>query len=249
MRRHLSCALVTLVLALVAAPDSLSAATVAEKTLSGTSLALGAGTASSWVRTDASGAPTAMGVTVGDAAFTHLGETPTDTVLPLPELDGLPFRSVVMNWNPKGHPPVDIYGVPHFDVHFYEIDEPTRLAIGYAPADKSIAPSADLVPGGFAGDPGGTVPTMGWHYGSKDSPEFHGKPFAATFIYGYNAGRPDFIEVMAANSYLTSHPAVSAPIPQPAAYGTPGWYPTMWHIAYDPAAKQTTIVLDGFKKR
>src|SRR4029450_4583623 len=43
-------------------------------------------------------------------------------VIPLPDAVArraeIPFKWVLLNWNPAGHIPPGIYDVPHFDVHF-----------------------------------------------------------------------------------------------------------------------------------
>ena len=44
-------------------------------------------------------------------------------VLPLPDAVArradVPFKWVLLNWNPVGHVPPGVYDVAHFDVHFY----------------------------------------------------------------------------------------------------------------------------------
>ena len=40
-----------------------------------------------------------------------------------------PFEHIVINWNPHGHPPPEIYSVPHFDFHFYTQTRADREAI------------------------------------------------------------------------------------------------------------------------
>ena len=48
----------------------------------------------------------------------------------------IPFLHFVANWNPEGHPPQEVYTVPHFDLHFYTISNEERLSIE-APATTS----------------------------------------------------------------------------------------------------------------
>lgn len=216
------------------------------ETSNGSTQPLGDGSAISWVKTDASGAPASMGVTFGDAALTGLGDVASMTVLPLPSVPNLPFDTVVINWNPQGHPPAGIYTVPHFDVHFYEIDEATRMAISPTSPQAKIPVPASLVAAGYVADPGGVVPEMGLHYLPSFAPEFHGEPFTATSIYGFWDGHDDFTEAMVARSYLQTHPSYATTLRVPPAYDRSGYLPTSWHLSYDASAKRFTIAMDGF---
>src|SRR4051812_35510374 len=106
---------------------------------------LGGGTATSYAEMDGNGTPTAIGVVwsahaldglpahsdehrcfgrdkdgsiLGDTKCQHTHEF----VIPLPDSlarrDDIPFKWVLLNWNPTGHIPPGVYDVPHFDVHF-----------------------------------------------------------------------------------------------------------------------------------
>lgn len=147
---------------------------------------LGKGTVTLWQQNGA------LGVTIDKAAFASLPakETRVDLV---PQ--AAPFRLVEVDWHPHGHPPAGVYTVPHFDVHFYVIPKSERNAIAFAPPG-SVPKAADaIVPMGYITD--GTVePQMGMHYVSPAQPEFHGKPFMAAQIWGYNKGHLAFVEAM-----------------------------------------------------
>jgi len=86
-----------------------------------------------------------MGVTFDDAALSNLGDAMSMVVLPLPHVAGLPFVTAVINSNPHGHPPKAIYDAPHFDVHFYSIDETTRLAVAPNRPEAAVTPVPSLV--------------------------------------------------------------------------------------------------------
>lgn len=112
---------------------------------------MGAGTVQSFLRTDASGAPLALGVTLSNAALDRLPPKPNmvsrcfdlngdqqhtghecigdlERILDVPaDSSGLPFRWITVNWNAAGHPAP--YNRPHFDFHFYAVDRDRVEAI------------------------------------------------------------------------------------------------------------------------
>ena len=200
---------------------------------------LGGGTAHAWVRVDAAGRPTTFGVSFDPAALAGLPPTHAETALALPRLAGLPFVSAVIDWAPHGHPPGELYGVPHFDVHFYAIAENVRTAIVASGPAAEATPAPDLVPAEFAG--GDTVPAMGRHYIARSAAEYRGGTFGATPIYGYWNGHLAFVEAMVALSYLQTHPAHSEELARPARVETAGAYPGRWSVAYDPTAQRYDI--------
>lgn len=195
----------------------------------------GNGHAQSWVQRDAAGDITAFGVSFDEAALTKLGAKQDQVILPLPAATGLPFKTATIEWNPQGHPPAHVYDVPHFDFHFYTIDEATRSSIGMAGPAAKATPAPDTVPKGFITD-GGTVPMMGKHYLAASMPEFSGGTFSATPIYGYYNGHLAFVESMVTLDYLTAKKSVGGALAQPARFEQPGAYPTQWSISYDAAA-------------
>jgi len=184
--------------------------------------------------------------------------------LPLPPLAPETYRFVMFDWNPMGHEPPGVYTFPHFDFHFYLVAEAEVQAI--SPADPGFAMKANNVPTGAyvppfytvlsaPGDPPASVavPMMGVHWVDVRSPELQGafgnpagyQQFTRTFIYGSWDGRLTFLEPMITVAYLQSHPNVSVPIPQPALYPAPGWYPDSYHIEYDPGAREYRVALTG----
>ncbi|HTJ28750.1 MAG TPA: DUF5602 domain-containing protein [Candidatus Limnocylindria bacterium] len=205
---------------------------------------LGDGYAQSWVRRDASGKVVAFGISFDETSLANLGEKPTEVVLALPASAELPFKTAVVDWNPQGHPPAHVYDLPHFDFHFYTIDEPTRRAIAPSGAAASATPAPDIVPVGFVTD-GETVPMMGKHYIAGSVPEFHGGKFTATPIYGYYGGHLVFLESMVTVDSLSAKHAISAALPQPARFEKPGTYPAQWSIGYDATARRYEIAFGG----
>lgn len=167
--------------------------------------ALGKGTVTLWQQGDS------LSVAIDKAAFASLPATETRVDL-LPS--GGVFRLVEVDWHPHGHPPQGIYTVPHFDVHFYVISKAERDAIAFAAPGKVAKPAQTLVPAGYITD--GTVePQMGMHYVSAAQPEFHGKPFMASQIWGYDQGHLAFVEAMFSLKLVDSKQSWAQSLAQP----------------------------------
>ena len=232
----------------------------------GPSVNFAQGSARAWVQTDPSGAASAIGIAITEAALAGLpttvsGPSPTALMasLPLPAAAaGTGFDHAELGWNPLGHDPVQIYGQPHFDMHFYTVTAATQLAI--LPNDPQWAtkaanlPAAAFVPTGYVSPPApiaaNAVPQMGVHWTDVKSPEFNGQPFSSTFIYGSWDGQFIFMEPMITKAFLDSHPAnVMRNIPQPAQWAKTGSYPTTYTVNYDAVAKEFRITLGGLTKR
>jgi hypothetical protein len=116
-----------------------------DRTVRGKTEKMGGGTVQSFVTTDPSGAPMAIGVTLTAGALERLPEEPNtvsrcfdldgngkhtlhecigdeERILDVPgSARGLPFRWIAVNWNPAGHIPP--YDRPHFDFHFHTGDK------------------------------------------------------------------------------------------------------------------------------
>jgi hypothetical protein len=231
----------------------------------GPSVAFAQGSARSWVQLDASGVPTSMGIAMTETALNGLpttvsGPSPTALMatLPLPaEASTTGFDHAELGWNPLGHDPVQIYGLPHFDMHFYTVSSATQMAI--LPNDPQWAtkagnlPAAAYVPPGYAPPPApiaaNAIPQMGVHWTDVKSPEYNGQPFTSTFIFGSWDGQYIFLEPMITKAYLDSHPSnATRSIPQPVQWSKPGSYPTTYTVNYDASAKEFRITLGGLAK-
>jgi len=179
--------------------------------------------------------------------------TSQEYILPLPA--GAPtmvFNQVIVNWQPVGHPPMNIYTTPHFDVHFYTITPQQRDAI--TPADPAFLaktarqPTTDALPAGYVLDPV-AIPRMGVHGGASNAPELRGAPFASSFIYGFYDGDMIFLEPMMTRAFLLSRPDTTISIVTPASYPKPGAYPTAYAYKYDSATRERRIELRAFVQR
>jgi hypothetical protein len=236
----------------------------------GTPVKVGEGMARTYVVLDAKAgqAPVELGIALDEKALEGL---PADMgghghayLLALPEHAPAPYRFAELDWNPMGHDPLEAYGVPHFDFHFYTISREEHDAI--LPSDPNFAAKARNVPVGDSvppyyvvpGDPAAlAVPQMGVHWSDVRSPELQGllghpesyQPFTRTFIYGSWNGRFTFYEPMVTRAYLLSHPDDLAEISVPARYPQPGYYPTAYRVTYDPQAKEYRVALTGLVER
>jgi len=219
----------------------------------GAHVAVGNGSAYTWVLQDGQGNLLAIGINLTEQALAGLPAEDTEFVLPLPrQAKATPFAHVVLNWNPHGHIPPGIYDVPHFDFHFYIITPAQRAQITGTGEDLARAmtmPAPESIPEGYIGPEGTVEPRMGWHWVNPASPEFHGQPFTQTFIYGFYNGQMAFIEPMVTTAFLMSKPFVSRVIALPAAYPTHAYYPTGYAVLYDPSYREYTVSLWGLTKR
>jgi hypothetical protein len=235
--------------------------------------ALGEGTVRTYLAVDANDNPVELGVAISETAMATLPDLsqkpPMESFialdLELPEGAPAPYKLVGFDWNSIGHPPVDIYGVPHFDFHFYTIDTATKGAIlpgdGDVPtesgeftegpfAERAMkAPTAGYLPSDYAYAPGSAVPLMGGHWIDPASHEFHGQAFDKTFIYGTWDGKVIFIEPMITKAFIESKPEGSFEIPTAEKVPAPGWYPSRYQIRFDPEAREYRVALTSFAER
>jgi len=238
---------------LVAAGGSAQAATY-----KGAPVDIGNGTARVVVQTDKSGKPASVAVEMTEGALKGLPTTMNkktkegswDYLLAMPK-DGpkTGYTHVVIDWNPHGHPPPHIYSVPHFDFHFYGISSPAREKVSFTgPKDPAaVVSNAALVAPDYKVIPDTVVDKMGVHAIDTKAPEFNGKPFTATFIYGYHNGQLIFVEPMVTLAFLNTKPNMTEPVKTPAQYSLPGHYPSRYSVRYDEQKKVYVIGLDGLK--
>jgi hypothetical protein len=237
-----------------------------ERIVRGPEKELGAGKVWTWVKLDAAGKATAVGIDFTETALNDLpaGNPALDEKigmcctgpeyaleLPIEATTQTPFQHAVVNWQPRGHEPVPIYGKPHFDFHFYMVSSAERTAITATGDDvaKCLKPvPAEQVPEGYICPPM-AVPQMGAHWLSKAAPELAGGTFGETFIYGSYDGKVTFYEPMVSKAFLETRPNVNKPIDQPKAFAKPGLYPTTYRVQYTEATRTYTVALEGLTQR
>ncbi|MDB5270836.1 MAG: hypothetical protein JWP58_3876 [Hymenobacter sp.] len=221
----------------------------------GTSVTIGTGAARSFVSSDANGKPTEIGVAVSEAALGSLPATPaigTMYDVPLPANSAtsqMPFDHISFDWNPNGHEPLTIYGLPHFDAHFYMQPMAAQHAITLDDPKGDIFPATNKLPAGYItppnAAPGRTVPMMGRHWIDPTSSEYTpGATFTHTLIYGTYDGHVTFVEPMFTKAILVPAVSIERDIKQPVAYEVPGkFFPTKYVIRYNAESKEYIILL------
>lgn len=236
------------------------AAEAAAATYHGAPVKVGDGYARVIVETDASDKPSEIAVLLSHGALNGLPATPNPDnkegawsyLLPMPEHEShTGFRTVLIDWMAQGHPPPHIYTVPHFDVHFYAAEAQDLERVAFRGPDDPAAKVTDpsLLPEGYQVIAETAVDKMGVHAIDTGAPEFHGKPFTATFVYGYYDGKLVFLEPMVARDFLLNEPDFAASVKKPAHVSLSGYYPTGYRVRYDPAAQAWRIALTGLEHR
>lgn len=194
-------------LALVAMGFCFATASASVSTFNGQPAALGDGTVNTYLALGDGGGPVALGIRItesalqglppepnntnrcfdrnGDGRFETHGECLGDyeTAMTWPrelERAQVPFKWMGLDWNPHGHNPPGVYDKPHFDMHFYMVDEKDIRAIRAGPCGEMIdcddferarMPLApQLVPAGYV-DVGAAAAEMGNHLVNTASPE------------------------------------------------------------------------------
>lgn len=219
----------------------------------GQAVQVGNGEAKSYIKMH-HGHPQEIGVVITDKGLVNLpAHEMKEYLLPMPiEVSVAPYKHITFDWNPHGHEPDGVYDKPHFDIHFYFITNQERQMITYMDDDapiclQTIAP--EYLVDNYAPTPAG-VPLMGWHWVDLLSPEFNGGIFTRTFIYGYYAGKPTFIEPMVTLEYLQSKEKSKLAVRQPNIFPYEnGYFPKEYRVYYDKKKKLHKIVLKDFIKQ
>ena len=216
------------------------------------------GRAWTWYEVDNMDKPLRIAIAIDEAAMNtlstgtgegeHQHENSLSLKLPSNVSLSTPFKHVMLDWNPGGHPP-DFYLKPHFDFHFYTTTEAERLAIPpYELAQDKFdnVPAAEYMPATYLSTPGG-VPQMGKHWIDPSSSEFTPVGFNQTFLYGSYDGKVTFYEPMITEEFIKANPSFERSIPLPAKFKEAGWYPTKMRIAKLGGA--TNIILENFVQK
>jgi hypothetical protein len=235
-------------------------------TFYGTPTAIGDGTARTFVRLDAAGAPEALGVALSADALSGLPADPAGahTMLNLAfpaQAADLPYAFLSLGWNPNGHEPQGLFTLPHFDFHFYTRTEDEVMAwMPGMPGFENGArmPEERYRPQGYMPDPSGAVvPMMGLHWlDASDATYAPGGPgFTEVFLYGSYDGEMVFAEPMITKAFLegladgSGSPVHEEALAQPAAFAVDGLYPTRYVVRWDAEAEAYIVSLEGFTRR
>lgn len=209
------------------------------------------GRARSFIVMSGEGVPEEFGIEITSDAFSGLpvdGHAAFQLPLHQKAMDATPFDHIVMNWNPNGHPPEILFGLPHFDFHFFTISKEAQLAIPpYTPGSlHDVLPPNQYWPIGHIPLPGGE-PEMGKHWADIFHPVTPGN-FTHTMIYGSYNGAMIFVEPMITLAYLQSlTQRVSVPYNQPAVYMESNtWYPTVYNMYTNESRTRYYVTLSNF---
>ncbi len=221
----------------------------------GPELPLGDGAVRAFAETNDTGLATRIGVEMTADAVASIGHDMVFLTVPLPEAAiQAGYDHVSLDWMPHGHAPGDLFGVPHFDVHFYMTTEAERLAID--PSDPlymekaANRPSADLMPPNFVPPPQlDPIPAMGEHWLDSTDPIFAGLPFQAVLIYGAWDGDVIFVEPMVTRDLLLSHRQFGGKVGQPDRVSEVVSLPNSWSVSYDAEARAHQISINDLMLR
>jgi hypothetical protein len=194
--------------------------------------------------------PSSVGIALSESAMQGLPLSDTEYSLHLPRHSQVsPYKEIVINWNPHGHEPTEIYGLPHFDFHFYFIPAGQRHTIKCMDGDALCLkqPPSDQIAPYYVPAPAG-VPMMGWHWLDSRSPELHGEKFTATLIEGYYNAKMIFVEPMITREFILGNGTVNKMISLPEKVAFKGFYPGRYTLGHDGAEKVYRIVLKDLKK-
>ncbi|MDQ3901114.1 MAG: DUF5602 domain-containing protein [Actinomycetota bacterium] len=224
---------------------------------------IGSGTAKAYVTLDNAGNPTEVGIRMSAASLDGLPQEdavpPHMLILDFPrQASATPFNHVMLNWNSHGHEPVELFGRPHFDMHFYMIDPAAVAQIDPTKPDFATRaahlPDQKYVPQDYVTPPGSptenTVPAMGLHWLDSKAGFVPGKyDFKQTVINGSWDGTYTFIEPMMTREWMLTKQAVQEKIAQPQAYQKNAYFPTTYSVHYDDQEKEYAISLGGMTMR
>lgn len=207
---------------------------------------LGDGEIRVFVEADENGDPESLGVGFTRDVLEGLPEhEPQMLVVPLPSIVALPpYNHAMVDWMPHGHDPNDVYGLPHFDFHFYMISPEERLAIGCGVEDLLCLkmPEPTMIPPFYVPTPAG-VPAMGWHWVDSRSPELNGEKFTSTYIYGFYDGQLHFVEPMITREFILATTEFEKEVPLPEMVSRKGWYPQKYSLEYSEAEGMYYVTL------
>ncbi|MEN9612080.1 MAG: hypothetical protein RLZZ628_2894 [Bacteroidota bacterium] len=186
-----------------------------------------------------------VGMAFSEAALVQLPHEAA-VVLAIPD-EAAPthLKHIYLTFAQEGHPPMNIYTVPHFDIHFYNTTSADRQTI--IPDDPRffVNPPAGFLPATYVQE--AAVPQMGMHWVDPASPEFHGERFTSTFIYGSLNGKVTFYEPMITLAHILNTKSRYYPILQATKFAQSGLYANEYGLRYNTEAHEHQVVLRDFR--
>lgn len=224
-------------------------------TFYGSQVQIGNGHVRSWINITHSGRPLAIGLEMTGGALANLPEDPNNHMAATWHLKlhqkahtVTPFDHIMLNWNVMGHEPPPIYGLPHFDMHFYKVgmDEVMNMT---DPAKFNMLPPPGYIPAAYLFT--GGVPMMGSHWVDLMSPELlppidpNYAAFTHTMIYGSYESEVIFVEPMITRAFLQSGATVHKWYRQPMHFDPANtYYPQRYNIWKDEKNGRHYVALD-----
>lgn len=232
-------------------------------TFYGAPQSIGNGTVKTYTTLDNAGNPTEVGIRMSATSLEGLPQEdavpPRMLILDFPkQASTTAFDHVMLNWNSHGHEPAELFGKPHFDMHFYMVNPAAVMQIDPSKADFATRaahlPDQKYVPRDYVTPPGSpvenTVPNMGLHWLDATEGFVPGKyDFKQTLINGSWDGTYLFVEPMLTREWMLTKPAVQEGIKQPQSYQKTAYYPTTYNVHYDGQANEYAISLGGLTMR
>jgi len=169
------------------------------------------------------------------------------------------FKTVMINWNPCGHAPVDFWGIGHFDVHVYRVSDPNHMfTCGPFPENPVCLPPNPLAApffeplthdrvilnGSVVEMDAAGIANMGMHwYNFPTVPA--DEWIIPAVIEGSYSGEVIFVEQMFPLLTMKS----SVDIEQTISYANQTMYylPTQWAVATDAWDRTATASWTGYK--
>ena len=198
----------------------------------------------SFIKTDASGNPSSIGVSFSQKVLTTLGpQSDMMFMLMLPMINGkqaaAPFDHIELDWSKTGDP-TPPYNVGQMGLHCFTVDTMTQMMVMAGMDNMTMNMDMKYIPSGYEMMMDAEA-MMGVH--CMDTTD-HSNPFNHTVMYGFYHGDLYFMEAMVAKTFLDSKTNYSADIRQPQAFKKSGWYPTRYNVAFD--GTNYSISLDNF---
>jgi hypothetical protein len=203
----------------------------------------------SWARVHRDHGVKEVGVTIPVAVFDDMPDEDGDgphgafTTLEFPGVvqETTYFNHVELHSNPHGHdtPPGSVNpirnSVPHFDFHFYAIDEADVWLIPASTLPPPLLPRvpAERLPVGYT-QPGPSIAEMGRHSGpiwALTDPDFLSTIMIAGFLP--DASAMHFVEPMVSRERLLERTDFELPLPLAEELGLVTRYPTKFVAEYD----------------
>nr|WP_294902504.1 DUF5602 domain-containing protein [uncultured Lacibacter sp.] len=229
-------------------------------TFYGAQVQIGNGHMRSWINITHAGVPLAIGIEMTGGAFDNLPTDPNDHTGATYHLKlhqkahaVTPFDHIMINWNVQGHEPPPIYGLPHFDMHFYKVGMDAVMNMT-DPAKFNLLPPAGYIPTAYLF--AGGVPMMGSHWVDLMSPELlppndpNYAAFTHTMIYGSYDGDVVFVEPMITRAFLLSGVTLQKWYRQPDHFDPANtYYPQRYNIWKNEKNGRHYVALDEMMMR